>query len=96
MTRRQILLAAALALGAAGFFALGWLASRGAEKPETNPSPSASIAPPTTEPPRKAPLRDAGPPGPVLLLDASVDLLPGKELKLEPPTPPSVSTNPTP
>ncbi len=82
---RRTLLIAALA-GAALFFALGWLASRA-----TGPAQTSGDA----KTPRNEP-RDAGPPEPILLIDAaSIELLPGKELRLDPPAPPAVEPSNT-
>lgn len=75
MKRRPILLAAGLA-GALGFFALGWLASRGFSPPEPR-APGASAP------------HDAGPHDPILLIDAaSIVLLPDASLQIDPPAAP--------
>jgi hypothetical protein len=79
MMRRQIVLTAIAIAGAASFFALGWLASRN--------------VPPEASPPAKSQARteelDAGALDPIILIDASsIDLLPGKALRIDPPAPP--------
>lgn len=82
MARPRIVLVAAIA-AAFGFFLLGWLASRlfGEETPKPTPQVAEEKSP-----------RDAGPAEPILLLDASIDLLPGKSLRLDLPDKPAPTT----
>lgn len=64
-------------VGAATFFALGWLAQSLLHKePAESPKPQAQ--------------RDAGLAEPVLLFDASIDLLDGKQLQLDLPDKPNL------
>lgn len=74
--RRTVLL---LVVGAVTFFAFGWLAQS-----LLNKEPSKG--------PLVEPAQDAGPAEPVLLFDASIDLLDGKELRLDLPDKPQVGT----
>lgn len=79
MNRRTLLLAAIA--GAALFFALGLLAARFLTPGQASLDDAHEA-------------RDAGPKEPILLIDAaSIELLPGKELRLDPPAPPAIEPN---
>jgi len=73
--KRRMLAVTALAACGVAFFTLGWLASRWS-------APEAPGRPHLDE------SRDAGALEPVLLLDASIDLLPDASLRLAPPASP--------
>jgi hypothetical protein len=80
MARKRLVLAAAIA-AALGFFVLGWLASRLFNEGPARPTHAAA---------GETPPRDAGPAEPILLIDASIDLLPGKTLRIDPPAKPEI------